>query len=85
MKKTWIVNVNQELAEEIRGNFKSSALVRERLTAILNERIASKRNEVTAKTSYESPSWAFYQADALGYERALNEVISLISNDSGEK
>ena len=85
MKKTWIVNVNKELAEEIRGNFKSSALIRERLTAILNERITSKRNEVMAKTSYESPSWAFYQADALGYERALNEVISLISNDVGEK
>lgn len=83
MKKTWTAGVSEQTAEEIKGNFKSSALIRARLTALLNERINAKRTEVISKTSYDSPSWAYLQADANGYERALNEVISLISENNG--
>lgn len=83
MKKTWTIGLSEQLAEEVKGNFKSSALIRARLSAILNERIVTKRTEATSKTSYDSPSWAYLQADANGYERALNEVISLLSENNG--
>ncbi len=30
---------------------------------------------------YDSPSWAFKQADRIGYNRALNQVLELINLD----
>jgi hypothetical protein len=31
-----------------------------------------------SKNSYDSPNWAALQADGIGYERAINEIIALL-------
>ena len=80
MKTVWTSGLNAEKKEEIERDFISSSGMRERLTAILSDKITSKRSETLSKDLYNSPSWAYQQADAIGYERALNEVISLISS-----
>ena len=79
MKTSWLSSLNEQQKEEVRLNFLHSAVVRERLTALLNAKIESNDKELVTKEMYESPSWALRQADGVGYKRAMNEVISLLS------
>jgi hypothetical protein len=80
MKTTWIKGLVKERSEEIRREFESAVLFRKRLNEILAEKIDSKRAKQTSEGLYESPSWAFQQADLNGYERALKEIQSLLEN-----
>ena len=78
MKTTWIRGIEEDKHERIKGAFNSSSEIRNRLTEICNEKIASSLS--THKTQYDGPSWAYEQADAIGYRRALEEIISLLGN-----
>ncbi len=80
MKTSWKEGLSPEKKKEIDLEFSSSVILRNRLTQILNKKIKSSINEARLKSSYESPNWGLLQADAIGYERALLEVISLIEN-----
>ena len=63
---------------EMEREFNASSLLRKRLTALLLEKVSTKRTQRISEEEYASPSWAFKQADAVGYERALREVLSLL-------
>jgi hypothetical protein len=78
MKTNITAGLTKAQAEEITREFNQSSLLRERLIAVLDGKKESLRSEVRSKTSYDSPSWAYFQADAIGYERAISEVISLL-------
>ena len=39
----------------------------------------------TKETDYDSPSWAYLQADRNGYTRALEEILNLIPRPDGEE
>lgn len=84
MKTRITKGLEPDVAKEIRGDFKSSLLIRKRLITILEENINANHKYAISKERYEDPSWAFLQADANGYERALNEVISLLSDEINE-
>ena len=81
MKVSWTNGVDKELAIDIRQNFKESLVMRRRLTAMLEEKVKSSLAASRSKVTYDNPNWALLQADAVGYQRALQEVVSLISND----
>lgn len=85
MKTALIKGLKKDQAAEIEQDFKAAAYLRERLTAILEEKVDALRRDIRQKTTYESPSWAYVQADYIGYERAIYEVISLLSSNSVEK
>ncbi len=85
MKTILKKGLSKERAVELESDFKASAFLRERLTAILEDKANSLRKEVRQKNQYDSPSWALTQADYIGFERAIYEVISLISSESVEK
>lgn len=78
MKTTITKGLEAEKAKEVKAEFLSSAILRERLRHLLNEKITTNRTATTSKDAYGIPNWAYLQADAVGYERALNEVISLL-------
>lgn len=78
MKTKWTAGLDANKSKELVEDFKASGVLRERLAAILQEKIDSNKREVTKKDAYAIANWAYLQADAVGYERALNEVISLI-------
>lgn len=80
MKTSWTKGLEPDVVDELRGDFLSSHLVRKRLTEILEEKIDASVKGSRNKDNYESPAWAYLQADARGYERALSEIISLISS-----
>ena len=85
MKTALLKGLKKDQAAEIEQDFKAAAYLRERLTAILEEKVDALRRDIRQKTTYESPSWAYVQADYIGYERAIYEVISLLSSNSVEK
>lgn len=85
MKTVLTKGLSKEQAAEIEQDFKAAAFLRERLTTILEEKVDALRRDNRQKSSYESPSWAYVQADYIGYERAIYEVISLLSSNSVDK
>jgi hypothetical protein len=80
MKTILTAGLSDLQSEEVTREFSQSGVLRERLIDVLNGKKESLRSEVRSKASYESPSWAYLQADANGYERAISEVISLLSS-----
>lgn len=71
--------------EELEANYKASALFRERLKDIITQKVETQRRNTRKAESYAEASWAFRQADNIGYERALFEIISYISDKNVEE
>lgn len=85
MKTSWTSGLDEQKAQEIRKDFKGSYHLRKRLDEIIMRKIKSSNDSVRSKDAYAISNWAYLQSDAIGYERALLEIISLISDDSVEK
>ena len=80
MKTSLTSGLSPELTKQVTQEFIGSYALRERLISVLNGKKDSLRSEVRSKTSYDKPSWAYFQADVNGYERAISEVISLLES-----
>ena len=80
MKTVWLKGLNSDQSKDVTREFTEAKLLRYRLTELVKQKVQTKRNESQSTEMYNSPSWAFYQADALGYQRALAEVLSLIDD-----
>jgi len=78
MKTQWKSGLSKEEASAIEASFLASGKLRERLKILLQKKQETNKTKVRSAASYESPNWALLQADAVGFERALEEVISLI-------
>lgn len=79
MKTSWCKGLEDDAKEQMKGYFGSSVLLRERLEHILKEKIRVRASNANAVEGYDNPSWAYLQADRNGYERAMLEIIELIS------
>lgn len=64
----------------VKGEYLGSPVLRKRLVELLLKKQEQSYKERISKTTYESPNWGLIQADGVGYERAINELISLISD-----
>jgi hypothetical protein len=73
-----------DVAKEIRGDFKSSLLIRKRLQFLITEMIETNRKSLRQRTNYENAAWPFLQADGVGYERALMEINSLLDDNNSD-
>lgn len=76
----WFKHLPTSEAEEFKDYVRNSTSIRERLTDILNKKLPE-----TKEVDYDCPSWSHKQADANGYERALRELLKIITiRDQGE-
>lgn len=78
MKTVIKAGLSADKRKEVDQEFAASGLLREQLVKVLSDKIESAHKECRAKSTYEVSNWAYLQADALGYERALEEAISLL-------
>lgn len=86
MKTVWFKGVsNKDQRLEIRQEYTKSLHTRLRLKELLEDKIEAARSSRRGSSTYDSPNWALLQADAIGYERALYEVISLIFDEKVQK
>lgn len=82
MKTAWFKNAKTDQErEEIRAHFVGSARMRQHFKVMLQDKINESRNATRSKDLYANSGWAFLQADAVGYERAMTEVMSLLTNE----
>lgn len=79
MKTSWTKGMNVKEKEEMSSSFSSSAFLRMRAIELCKEKIDVCRKASISSDAYESPNWAFKQADAVGYQRAMQEIINLLS------
>lgn len=80
MKANITVGLTEDQTKEIVMSFKEAKFLRKRLREMLQGDIDSVRRASCQKANYDSPSWAHLQADAIGYERAMRELISLLED-----
>ena len=78
MKASWTNGLDDQMKQDVRGDFKSSLITRRRLATILEDKIEEADKTSQNKDGYDVSNWALKQADLIGFKRALNEVISLI-------
>lgn len=79
MKTSWTKGMNEQEKGEIKSLFLSNSRLRERAILLMQEKIEVSNKKNTSEGAYDNPNWALKQADAVGYERALQEIISLFS------
>lgn len=77
MKKTWTSGLEPQLAADVESAFKASTVLRRRLEQLCNNKIDSSYK--LGRSEYDCPNWHLLQADSVGYRRAMEEIISLIT------
>lgn len=78
MKNSWIKGLDEQQKSDITSSYNASTLMRRRLIEILKDKSDTSNKTARSKTTYDNPNWAYLQADAVGYERALYEIIDLL-------
>jgi len=78
MKTSITAGLTKEKEAEVKASFLSSLAFRERLEEVLRKKIDSNNKSTRSKDAYGIANWAYLQADAVGYERALEEICALL-------
>ena len=78
MKSEWVSHLkSREEQLKFKEFVQSSQPVLSRLSDLMDSRLRS--GEVVKANDYDSPSWAFKQADRNGYLRAVSELKALLN------
>lgn len=81
MKTVWKKGLLEDAQKEIELQFKASVVLRRRLVELLKEKYETEDKKRILKDAYDSPNWAYKQADTAGYHRALKEILSILEED----
>lgn len=81
MKTVWTKGLTGQALIEVKADYVGAHAIRKRLAAIMQDKADARRKASIAESSYDNSNWALKQADAIGYERAISELISLISDE----
>ena len=79
MRKSLFKGLTEQEQLDVKASFKGSLIYRKRLTEVLQSKIDVAFTAMRNKAEYEDPSWAYKQADSLGYVRGINELINLLN------
>lgn len=80
MKTTWTKGLTSTDEAIISQQFKEGRVLRRRLSEIIKEKIETKRTSSISNDGYDKPNWAYYQADSVGFERAMKEILSILED-----
>jgi viroplasmin and RNaseH domain-containing protein len=76
----WTSHLKDETEkEEFQKRLTQSRDLFRRLGSMASGLKRSNHRTKISKTSYENPNWAYLQADSVGYERALNEILEYLN------
>jgi hypothetical protein len=78
VKSSWVKGLEPDQAKQVGDAYDASALLRERLAVLLNEKYDVCEKSSVSKDGYDSPNWAFKKADEVGYKRAILEILKII-------
>lgn len=80
MNTAWTKGIRKGSQEDkdIRSSYAESFIIRKRLTQMLADKVDGKMKTAMSNDSFDSPSWAFLQAESIGYAKAMQEIIKLL-------
>lgn len=70
---------NSQEYKDVEDAFKASAFLRNHLLSVLDDLLKEELSKKLSDAEYDSPSWAFKQADSIGYARAVEKVKALLT------
>ena len=76
MKRRWTDGLEEQEALDVEDSYRASSVLRRRLEQICLAK--AKNSYKLSRSEYDCPNWPMLQADAVGYNRAIEEIISLI-------
>lgn len=78
MKLNWTKGLSGDAKKDVVQEYASSGNLRARLEVLIREKQVTAQKTIIGKDAYDSPNWAYKQADHVGYLRAMEEIISLL-------
>lgn len=82
MISAWTKHLSDEDEKQrFKNAIQGSKLVLNRLQALMDEMKTDTEALKLSTKLYDSPSWAYIQADANGYERCLKQISKIITLD----
>lgn len=78
MKASWTTGLDAVKKDDVTAEYQGSATLRKRLVQMLEKKQKTAYDKTLNADNYDSPNWGFLQADAVGYQRALREIIDLL-------
>jgi len=78
MKTNWLTGLDADKKKDLTAQFNASVLLRERLSKLCINLTNAQRNKSLTLTNYDEPNWALKQADLIGYERAMKDIVNLL-------
>lgn len=79
MKTSLVTGLDAQLASEVKSEYLGSQMLRKRIVAVMLKKQDASLKKRRKEDIYDSPNFALLQADQIGYERAISELIELIS------
>ncbi|QHJ80877.1 MAG: hypothetical protein [Bacteriophage sp.] len=67
--------------KDLEAAYAASGVLRRRLKQMLEDLYDLETKSRIKTSDYDSPAWAYKQADAIGYARALSKIISMLDDD----
>jgi len=80
LKTSLLKGLDEKDKKEMKGLFIEAHRLRKLFIERLNEKKADTQAVRLSKNNYDSPSWAYEQAEFNGYERAINELTSILED-----
>lgn len=78
MQLRWIKGLDDQQRADIKPQLLASKNILDRLSLLIQDDIESCIKAQEARDSYDSPSWAMYQADTIGEIRAYKKILRLL-------
>ena len=78
MKSAWFKSCK---TKEDKDSLRQTVLSNQQSLVLLESILESMLKETSTQADYDSPSWAFKQADKIGFNRAINQVLDIINLD----
>ena len=82
MQTRWFKGLSDQQSTDLRAQLVAADKALDRLIEILEADLKAIQEIQCSKEAYESPSWAYLQADSIGQQRAYRKTLRLISKDS---
>jgi hypothetical protein len=79
MKTVWTKGLDKLDSIELKGDYKGCLTTRKRLTKLCLDKVKESSTSSRNKDDYDCANWAYKQADSIGYQRALHEIVGLLA------
>lgn len=78
---SWTTGLSKNEKKELEYAINNSSVVFNRLRHILDQRLEASIADQHSQLKYETPNWPLLQADYIGYQRAIKDLLTFFKED----